>query len=98
MLLVNPFKYRPTTYDELGWSSVESLKDWDDNPVSNLLAYLSDATNFSKGCEGTEHDSPLIWLAEKMWTSCSCCYFLRGVLVGSFVTLTIQGVAYGLLR
>lgn len=68
----NPFRYRPFQSD-----TEETF--WEDNFVSNFLAYASDHL-FPNFCKTPEH-----WTSRFMhyfYTDCPCCLILRGVIVG----------------
>ena len=74
---INPFKFRPSHMDDI---------DWDDNWLSNSLAFFSMliAPNL---CE-----KPGTWavrLTEWMWTSCSCCLYFRGIFTGLFLWFVV---------
>lgn len=66
----NPFKYRPLDPDEI---------DWEDNPLSNFLAWASDIL-LPKAC--STPGTIMSRISNYMWTSCSCCLFWRGAVMG----------------
>lgn len=74
--MTNPFTYRPR-------EDLEEL-EWEDNWVSNFMAWASDNTLPEDMCEGDEewqHWSSKI--ANYFWAECSCCLFFRGVFLGA---------------
>lgn len=83
--MINPFKYRPPLENH-----DEDFLDWDDNALSNALAWASD-TFMPTACD------PDHWMnkvADKFWAECSCCLFWRGVVVTSCLMLPL-GVLLG---
>lgn len=67
------FSYRPEHRNV----DPEDNIDWDDNPLSNFLAWYSD-TVLGDVCAS--------WIGrttEYIWTDCGCCLALRGLFLGS---------------
>lgn len=83
----NPFTYRPVTWDvDLGLIADDEVLDWEDNWLSNALAWASD-TFMPNACENPEG-----WMTRVsiyFWAECPCCLFWRGALFGA----TIGGAA-----
>lgn len=67
---MNPFKYRPESPEDT---------DWEDNWLSNSLAWAS-RTLLPKFCGEPEHWASR--LANYFWTDCPCCLFYRGFIFG----------------
>ena len=79
----NPFKYLPADPDD----------GWEDNPVSNTLAWLSEKL-LPTWCKAPDHWT--VKLVLYLWADCSCCLFFRGVTLGTTVALPI-GLVIGYL-
>lgn len=73
----NPFKYRPESAPA---GDGEEPDDWEDNTASNALAWASQVVT-PAWCSTPEHWTSR--LSNAMWTSCPCCLFFRGALVGA---------------
>jgi hypothetical protein len=69
----SPTKYRKSNEYEL---------DWEDNAVSNSLAWASDKV-LPRWCKAEGHWT--IRLANLFWAECACCLWWRGAAVGLFV-------------
>lgn len=80
-----PFEHRPNDPEAI---------DWEDNPVSNSLAWMSEKVT-CKYCKSPEHWTSK--LTNYFWTDCSCCLFLRGVIVGIAVGAVLLYVFDGVL-
>ena len=80
-----PWRYRPETPDDT---------DWVDNPVSNTLAWASVKLR-PTWCDDESHWTarPLAWL----WTTCACCLFWRGVVMGIVLGILLSGIVLSLL-
>ena len=74
------FNYRPQDEDD----------DWEDNAVSNALAYLSDKL-LPSWCKTSNHWT--MRLALFFWASCPCCLFYRGACFGGGVVALCAIVA-----
>lgn len=91
---MNPLKYRPSE------EQIRTGYEWTNNPLSNLMAWVSDNALPSSWCDnGKRH-----WtgdLVNYLWTDCSCClcarFFALGLIGGVFVTVITGGLAYVLL-
>jgi hypothetical protein len=82
----NPFKYRPTDADVKG--------DWEDNAVSNFLAWASQVF-IEPWCNTPEHWTSKI--SGYFWAECPCCLFFRGVLIGLLIsTIPIAILAWAM--
>lgn len=79
----NPFKYRPDDNDP-------DALDWEDNAVSNAMAWVSDSL-FPSWCGGEDHFTNR--LTAYLWAECSCClsvrFFAIGAIVGSILTAIV---------
>lgn len=69
--MTTPWRYRPENPEEL---------DWEDNPVSNTMAWLSDAL-VPSWCETEFHWTTRV--LDMFWTTCACCLFYRGIALGA---------------
>lgn len=78
-----PFRYRPS-------DTSEDAVDWEDNWLSNLIAWAS--RPISGLCE--REGSLANRLVSYLWTSCPCCFFLRGASFGAM----LSGIAVYILR
>lgn len=85
--MVNPFTYRPNWTD---WpEDSEPDVDWEDNWLSNAMAYFSERV-VPRWCATPEH-----WTSRMtgyLWTSCSCCQTFRDLIVGFVVGIAIGGL------
>lgn len=95
--MINPFRFRPETPGTAAEPDAEELDggtgDWQDNWLSNVMAWGS-RVFLPSWCDTPEH-----WTSRLMQyfqTSCPCCLFFRGIVVGLFLGLGI-GMAFGLL-
>lgn len=87
----NPFRYRPPEYDDFGNPIPEDeFLGWEDNPVSNAMAWASD-TLMPSACQA--EDGYMVKLVIYLWADCSCCLFWRGAVLGSLVTLALAVTA-----
>jgi hypothetical protein len=59
--------------------------EWADNPVSNLLAYLS-TTITPRWCQAPEHWTSR--LTAYLFSDCPCCLLFRGIVIGVLATFT----------
>lgn len=81
-----PTAYRPA-HDE---------QDWDDNAVSNVMAWGSSLIT-PGWCKSETHWTAR--LADKLWSECACCLLFRGVFLGAIVGACLAlplGVLLGL--
>lgn len=77
-----PWIYRPLNSDD---------PDWEDNAVSNSMAWASD-TVVPKWCKEDGH-----WtfkVTKPLWAECTCCLTFRGVIIGLALGLPL-GVFVG---
>ncbi|MBF5080010.1 hypothetical protein F1642_13880 [Paracoccus sp. NBH48] len=81
--MINPFRFRPETPEIANEPEAEELDgdtgDWEDNWLSNFMAWGSRAF-LPSWCDTPEH-----WTSRFMHylhTSCPCCLFFRGISIG----------------
>lgn len=74
--MMNPFAYRPATPT----NGDDDETDWEDNWLSNALAWASARKPFAKMCKTPEHWTSR--LTNYIFTDCPCCLFFRGVTFG----------------
>lgn len=79
---MNPLKYRPDDPE---------YKDWDDNAVSNAMAWLSD-TLIPWACGSETHWTARF--ADKLWTSCPCCLLFRGACLGMLFAVVMGALLF----
>lgn len=72
---MNPFRYRPPQGDD---------SFWDDNALSNVLAWLSKVVT-PRWCQSPDHWTAR--LADRLFTDCPCCLLFRGAALGAAVAL-----------
>ncbi|WP_157020438.1 hypothetical protein [Paracoccus sp. 228] len=82
-MAINPFKFRPETPNKEPEAEAATLDggtgDWEDNWISNFMAWASRAF-LPSWC-----DTPGHWTSKLMQyfhTSCPCCLFFRGIAIG----------------
>jgi hypothetical protein len=83
--LTSPFRYRPTEPDADVDHDGEK-PDWEDNALSNVLAWAS-TTFVPTWCQNDTH-----WtgrLTKHLWTSCPCCMMFRGLVLGVVLSLGV---------
>ena len=92
---MNPFKYRPPhlTRDPELPEAPDDI-EWEDNAVSNFMAYVSQTRLLEPMCNEEHYISSKI--ANYFYTSCPCCLFYRGLTVG-FILGNIFMFAIGLI-
>jgi hypothetical protein len=73
---MNPFRYRPHPNEQ----------DWEDNWLSNLLAWVSKLLFITSVCS---NDRILTKISNYLWAECACCLFFRGVLFGVLASTVI---------
>lgn len=79
----NPFRYRPHWEEVLGpGESPEDESDWEDNWLSNSMAWVSDSL-FPNWC--SEEDHWTLKVTGYIWAECSCCLTIRAFLLGTLV-------------
>lgn len=98
--MTNPFRYRPkweeqqVHYVPEGAYPVDAIPspippdgeiDWENNWLSNALAWASDAT-------GLSNIRLLHLVANPFWTDCPTCLFWRGAMVGAIFAATIAAL------
>ena len=90
---MNPFKYRPEDLQrEDAADGSDDIKDdleWEDNPISNFMAYVSQIWPLEPMCNEEEYLSSRI--ANYFYTSCPCCLFYRGLFTGMIVMSVLFG-------
>ena len=77
--MTSPFRYRPENEDE-------DATDWDDNWVSNFMAWASVQL-------GMDQANWPARLTNWMWTDCATCLAWRGITVGFLCGLTVAAIA-----
>jgi len=80
---MNPFKYRPVhlVRDPKLPDAPDDI-EWEDNPISNFMAWFSQTRLLEPMCNEPEYMSSRI--AGYLFTSCPCCLSWRWLLVGLF--------------
>ena len=76
--MTNPFHFRPPQQDDVDGDG-KTVDDWEDNPLSNALAWAS-SSFVPFWCQDEQH-----WtgrLANYLYTSCPCCMIFRGLALG----------------
>jgi hypothetical protein len=81
-LTTNPFRYRPNEQPDVDHDG-KVVDDWDDNALSNALAWAS-LTFVPNWCQTPEHWTSRF--ANKLFTTCPCCMIFRGVVIGWLVS------------
>ena len=83
--MTSPFRFRPTV-PEADSDHDGDVPDWEDNPLSNFLAWGS-ATFTPNWCQNEQHWTTrfTMWL----WTSCPCCMFGRGFIIGLALSIPL---------
>jgi hypothetical protein len=71
--MTGPFKYRPDPFGDV---------DWEDNFLSNAIAWASIKLRMDK--LRFTHT-----IAKPFWTNCPTCLFFRGALVGALIASLI---------
>jgi hypothetical protein len=87
---MNPFHFRPDNDDRVD-TSQDDATDWEDNALSNTLAWAS-WRFVPRWCEQKDH--PTTRLADALFTTCPCCMMYRGIGVGVLGTLASVLVAF----
>lgn len=85
---MKPWEYRPDLGDYT-YEAEDEPESWEDNLVSNTLAWVSD-TFWPSACKGADHWT--VRLVLYLWADCACCLFFRGVTFGATL-----GLATGLV-
>jgi hypothetical protein len=93
--LTSPFRFRPPEQDDVDHDG-KTVDDWEDNALSNALAWSS-TTFVPMWCQTPEHWTSR--LADYLYTSCPCCMIFRGLSLGIIFSsalwlLIILPVAY----
>lgn len=81
---MKPWRYRPPTV----YAGEEPGIDWEDNWLSNSLAWASVKTRMDQAR----------WphlIANPFWSDCSTCLFWRGALMGSILTAAVIAIIVG---
>ena len=60
--------------------------EWEDNPLSNTLAFLSHKLT-PRWCQSPDHWTAKI--SQYLFTDCPCCLLFRGLVLGSAATLLV---------
>lgn len=72
-----PWTYRPASEDDL---------DWEDNAVSNTMAWLSDKLT-PTWCSDEDHWT--VRLTAPLWAECYCCVAFRWTIIGVIIGLPV---------
>lgn len=89
--MMNPFKFRPEREDfEFEDELEDGSTDWEDNWVSNFLAWAS----IQLGMDQYEWPSKVM---NPFFTDCATCLFWRGLAVGVFTATFFVAITRGLL-
>ena len=83
--MINPFRFRPTT-PEADVDHDGEVADWEDNSLSNALAWAS-VTFTPAWCQNEQHWSARF--ANYLFTSCPCCMFYRGCVIGLLLAIPL---------
>lgn len=89
-----PWKYRPPSHPEDMELQLEEEDSWEDNWLSNSMAWLSDLA-VPNWCNNVNHWT--VKLVLYLWADCSCCLAFRfmglglllGLAIGAGVVLTV---------
>jgi hypothetical protein len=79
----SPFRFRPDSQEDVDGDG-KVVEDWEDNPISNTMAWTS-ATFVPDWCQTEEH-----WTSRfvnYVFTTCPCCMFWRGFFLGGSMVL-----------
>lgn len=79
--MTKPWTYRPAD---------PGMPDWQDNPLSNSMAWASD-TFLSRWCTRDGHWS--FTVTNPLWAECSCCLTFRGLVLGLAAGLALGMIA-----
>jgi hypothetical protein len=92
-LTANLFKYRPVDIDP---TDGEGPLDWEDNWLSNGIAWISRAL-LPGWCQTPTHWTSRV--ANYLWAECPCCLFFRGFFLGAFIVgVLCSALIYFLLK
>jgi hypothetical protein len=83
--MTSPFRFRPPEQEDVDHDG-KTVDDWEDNALSNFLAWSSQ-TFMPNWCQTPEH-----WTsrsANYLYTSCPCCMIFRGVFLGLVFSVVI---------
>ena len=89
--MISPFRFRPSA-PEADADHDGEIADWEDNWLSNFLAWGS--TKFTPTwCQTETHWTARF--AKWLWTSCPCCALFRGIMIGLVlgISTTVAAVA-----
>jgi hypothetical protein len=89
--MTNPFFFRPKTNypSELDYGVVNDEVEWEDNWISNAMAWVSQKL-MPTWCATPSH-----WTSKfsnYFWTSCGCCLLFRGIVIGATLALAFMGI------
>jgi hypothetical protein len=80
----SPLHFRPPEQEDVDHDG-HVVDDWEDNALSNSLAWASQ-TFLKNWCQTPEHWTSRF--ANYLYTSCPCCMIFRGLTIG-FITSTL---------
>ena len=72
-------KFRPSAFTYRGDPNPGSPVEWEDNALSNTMAWASHKLT-PAWCQSPGHWSSR--LSAYLWSDCPCCLFFRGVVLG----------------
>jgi hypothetical protein len=75
---LNPLHFRPPEQEDIDHDG-HVVDDWEDNALSNFLAWSSQ-TFLKNWCQTPEHWTSKV--ANYLYTSCPCCMIFRGLSLG----------------
>ena len=76
--MTNPLRFRPAEQEDVDHDG-KTVDDWEDNGLSNALAWASQKF-MPMWCQTPEHWTSRF--ANTLFTTCPCCMIFRGVAVG----------------
>jgi len=82
--VTSPFRFRPPEQEDIDHDG-KVVDDWEDNALSNFLAWSSQ-TFLKNWCQTEEHWTSRF--ANYLYTSCPCCMVFRGLTIG-IITSTL---------
>jgi hypothetical protein len=82
-------KFRPSDLEPFGDPDPDSPVEWEDNGLSNFMAWFSHRF-LRSWCQTPQHWTSR--LTQYLWTDCPCCLLFRGIVVG-----LVEGVVLGIV-
>ena len=91
---MNPFKYRPEhLVRDPDLPEAPDDIEWEDNAISNFMAWFSQLPPLEPMCNEKEYLSSRF--ANYFYTSCPCCLFYRGLIIGAFISSVLWTIIIG---